>query len=233
MIGLFHYLKMNDFKKLNMDFSKVACVLAKDQHWVKSPADGVSRIPLEREAEESGHTTSFVKFEAGSFFPEHSHPQGEELYVLDGVFSDERGDYPAGTYIRNPPGSRHKPFTKEGCTLFVKLEQFQKEDNKHIVLRPEDQQWGQGIGNLQVLSLHAYGTESTALVHWPANEVFQPHTHWGGEEIMVITGTFIDEFGEYPAGSWIRSPHMSQHFPRVEEETLILVKVGHLEDVSS
>ena len=215
---------------LNMDFSKIACSLAEEQQWVKSPADGVSRIHLEREAAESGHTTSFVKFEAGSYFPEHVHTQGEEIYVLEGVFSDENGDYPAGTYIRNPPGSCHKPFTKEGCILFVKLEQFQKDDVKQVVLLPEDQHWQPGIGNLKVLSLHVHNTESTALVHWPANEVFQPHTHWGGEEIVVISGKFIDEFGEYPAGSWIRSPHMSQHFPRVEEETLILVKVGHLNE---
>ena len=105
---------------LNMDFSQFASVLPKDQEWVTSPADGVSRMPLEREAAESGHTTSFVRFAPGSFFPEHTHPQGEELYVMDGVFSDETGDYPAGTYIRNPPGSRHQPYTREGCTLFVK-----------------------------------------------------------------------------------------------------------------
>lgn len=221
---------MKNTDVLNMDLSKVACVLAGESEWIKSPTDGVSRIPLEREAAESGHTTSFVKFEAGSFFPEHTHYQGEEIYVLEGVFSDEHGDYPAGTYLRNPPGSRHKPFTKEGCTLFVKLEQFQADDNKHVVLRPEQQQWQQGIGNLKVTSLHVHNTESTALVHWPANEIFQPHTHWSGEEIVVINGKFIDEFGEYPAGSWIRSPHMSQHFPRVEEETLILVKVGHLNE---
>ena len=219
---------MDDACLLNMDFTQPACVRAKDQQWIKSPADGVSRIPLEREAAESGHTTSFVRFEPGSFFPEHSHPQGEELYVLDGVFSDEYGDYPAGTYIRNPPGSRHKPFTNEGCSLFVKLDQFQKDDKKHIVIRPEEQQWQAGIGNLRVLSLHNHATESTALVHWPENEVFQPHTHWGGEEIVVIKGKFIDEYGEYPALSWVRNPHMSKHFPRVEEETLILVKVGHL-----
>jgi len=213
---------------LNMDFSKTANHVPQDGQWIKSPADGVSRLPLEREAAESGHTTSFVKFEPGSYFPEHTHPQGEEIYVLEGVFSDQYGDYPAGTYLRNPPGSRHKPFTKEGCVLFVKLEQFQQGDNQPVVLRPEDQQWQPGIGNLKVLPLHQYNTESTALVHWPANEVFQPHTHWGGEEIMVISGKFIDEYGEYPAGSWIRSPHMSKHFPRVEEETLIFVKVGHL-----
>lgn len=213
---------------LNMDFTRAACLLAKDRQWVKSPADGVSRIPLEREAAESGHTTSFVRFEPGSFFPQHVHPHGEEIYVLEGVFSDENGDYPAGTYIRNPPGSQHKPFTKPGCTLFVKLDQFQKDDNEQVVIRPEERQWQPGIGNLKVLPLHNHKTESTALVHWPANEVFQPHTHWGGEEIVVIKGKFIDEYGEYPAGSWIRSPHMSKHFPRVEEETLILVKVGHL-----
>lgn len=213
---------------LNMDFSKVACLLTREQQWIKSPADGVSRIPLEREAEESGHTTSFVKFEPGSFFPAHQHTQGEEIYVLEGVFSDENGDYPAGTYLRNPPGSSHTPFTKTGCTIFVKLDQFQPGDDQHVVIRPEEISWQQGIGNLKVTSLHTYNTESTALVLWPENESFQPHTHFGGEEIVVLKGTFYDEYGEYPERSWIRSPHMSQHFPYVKEETLILVKVGHL-----
>lgn len=221
-------ITMDETSLLNMDFSKTACLLAKDRHWITSPADGVSRVPLEREAAESGHTTSFVRFQPGSFFPAHSHPLGEEIYVLDGVFSDETGDYPAGTYLRNPPGSRHKPFTREGCTLFVKLDQFQQDDDQRVIIRPEQQQWRPGIGNLKVVSLHVHDAESTALVYWPENEVFQPHTHWGGEEILVIKGRFIDEHGEYPAGSWIRSPHMSKHFPRVEEETLILVKVGHL-----
>ncbi len=212
-----------------MDFTQPVCLRPEETNWVQSPADGVTRFHLEREHEESGHTTSFVKFAANSFFPEHQHPQGEELYVLDGIFSDENGDYPAGSYIRNPPGTKHKPFTRDGCTLFVKLEQFQDGDNEHIVLKPEDQHWSQGIGNLKVSSLHNYNTTSTALVWWPKDEVFQPHSHWGGEEIVVIKGTFIDEFGRYPAGSWIRSPHLSEHFPRVEEETLILVKVGHLD----
>ena len=211
-----------------MNLSKHVCYRPGDGSWIKSPADGVSRIPLEREALESGHTTSFVKFEPNSFFPQHQHPLGEEIYVLDGVFSDENGDYPAGSYLRNPPGSQHKPFTKEGCTLFVKLDQFQRDDSMHVVVRPDKQHWSQGLGNLKVISLHQHNTESTALVWWPENEVFQPHTHWGGEEIIVISGRFIDEYGEYPKGSWIRSPHMSKHFPRVEEETLILVKVGHL-----
>jgi len=219
---------MTDKYRLNMNFEQAVVHRQQESDWVTSPADGVSRIHLEREAKEEGHTTSFVRFAPGSFFPAHSHPDGEEIYVIDGVFSDEHGDYPAGTYLRNPHGSSHSPFTQEGCTLFVKLEQFQHNDDKRVVLRPQDQQWRPGIGNLQVLPLHNYGSESTALVLWPADEVFQPHTHWGGEEIVVLKGKFIDEYGEYPEGSWIRSPHLSKHFPRVEEETLILVKVGHL-----
>ena len=214
--------------RLNMDFELAAVVLAQEREWITSRADGVSRIALEREQAESGHASSFVRFEPGSSFPSHTHPQGEEIYVLEGVFSDQYGDYPAGSYLRNPPGSAHQPFTREGCTLFVKLEQFQAGDDTPVMIRPEHQLWRPGIGNLQVLPLHQFKNESTALVKWPANEVFQSHTHWGGEEIVVISGRFIDEHGEYPAGSWLRSPHMSRHFPQVEEETLILVKVGHL-----
>lgn len=213
---------------LNMDFSQVVVSRPDDHAWVASPAGGVSRIRLERESEESGHVTSFVRYQAGSSFASHQHPLGEEIYVMEGVFSDEHGDYPAGTYLRNPPGSRHTPYSTNGCTLFVKLDQFHPHDHEQVVLRPQDQHWRPGIGNLRVLPLHEFGTESTALVFWPANEVFQQHRHWGGEEIVVLSGEFCDEHGSYPAGSWLRSPHLSQHTPYVEKETLILVKVGHL-----
>lgn len=213
---------------LNMDFSKPVCLRPEDQSWIEGPVDGVSRIFLESETVDSGHATSFVKFAPGSCLPPHNHPRGEEIYVIEGVFSDENGDYPAGSYIRKPPGSHHKPYTRQGCTLFVKLEQFQRDDTHDVVLRPYNQFWQPGIGNLKVLHLHSYKAQSTALVFWPKNEIFQPHTHWGGEEIVVLKGTFIDEYGHYPAGSWIRSPHMSKHYPHVEDETLIFVKVGHL-----
>lgn len=214
--------------QLNMDFKKSVKMLPGNYQWHDSPADGVSRVPLERVTAESGHKTTIVRFAPDSFFPAHLHPLGEEIYVLEGVFSDENGDYPVGSYLRNPPGSRHTPFSKEGCTLFVKLDQFDADDKEQVIILEQDRQWRPGIGKLQVCSLHNFGAQSTALVFWPAGEVFQPHVHWGGEEILVISGCFCDEYGDYPAGSWIRSPHLSEHFPRVKEETLILVKVGHL-----
>ena len=189
---------------------------------------GVKRKRLSYEEVERGHATSIVEFEAGSSFRRHDHPLGEEILVLEGVFSDETGDYPAGTYMRNTEAFSHAPFSKEGCVLFVKLHQFHPDDSKQVRINTKKSNFFPGQGNLEVLPLHEFGTESTALVWWPAGEEFVPHRHMGGEEIFVISGEFIDEHGRYPAGTWIRSPHLSQHHPFVEEDTLILVKTGHL-----
>ena len=213
---------------LNMNFDIRLAIETQSEPWQASPSSTVWRKPLEREAKESGHTTSVVKYEAGASFKQHSHPLGEEIFVLEGVFSDEHGDYPAGTYIRNPPGSKHSPFSKEGCVILVKLNQFDKRDLEEVRVNTNATPWLQGQGGLQVMPLHQFEHESVALVKWPANEVFKPHRHLGGEEIFVLSGTFKDEHGSYPQGTWLRSPHMSQHHPFVEEETVILVKTGHL-----
>lgn len=113
---------------LNMDFAKKVVVRSAEEQWQASPAVGVERKLLEREEAERGRATSIVRYAAGAAFNTHEHPLGEEIFVLEGVFSDENGDYPAGTYIRNPPGSHHAPFSREGCTLFVKLHQFANHD---------------------------------------------------------------------------------------------------------
>ncbi|MFT6735083.1 MAG: anti-sigma factor ChrR (cupin superfamily) [Polaribacter sp.] len=213
---------------INMDFSKQVVVDTLAEPWTDSPMHGVMRKLLAREDAERGHATSIVLYEPDAKFSTHGHPLGEEILVLDGVFSDETGDYPAGTYLRNPQGFQHAPFSQAGCTLFVKLHQFQDNDFKQVRIDTKTTLWNSGIGGLKVMPLHQHGSESVALVKWPANEKFQPHTHFGGEEIYVISGEFIDEHGRYPTGSWVRSPHMSQHNPFVEQETIILVKVGHL-----
>ena len=213
---------------LNMDFSERVVVDTNDQPWVESPRSGVWRKPLAREDAERGHATSIVRYDPGSRFHPHDHPQGEEILVLQGTFSDETGDYPAGTYFRNPEGFRHAPFSEEGCVILVKLHQFQDGDAAHVVIDTNTAPWRPGIGNLQAMPLHEFEGESTALVRWPPGEQFQRHSHFGGEEIYVISGELIDEAGRYPAGTWLRSPHLSRHHPYVEEETLIWVKVGHL-----
>jgi len=213
---------------INMDFSQRVVINTAKLDWLPSPSPNVMRKPLEREAKESGHTTSIVTYKAGAKFPRHSHPMGEEIFVLSGLFSDESGDYPAGSYIRNPPGSAHSPYSENGCVLLVKLNQFHPEDRTQIRIDTQAQSWQSGIGGLQVMGLHQFQCEHVALVKWPAGEKFQPHTHYGGEEVFVLSGEFQDEHGRYPKHTWIRSPHMSQHFPFVNEETVIWVKTGHL-----
>lgn len=212
----------------NLNFDQNLVIDTNKEEWLESPSKQVLRIPLEREGKESGHTTSVVKYLPEATFSAHPHPMGEEIFVLSGTFSDEHGDYPAGTYLRNPPGTSHAPFSKEGCVLFVKLNQFDENDREQIVVDTNTTPWLQGQGNLQVMPLHQFGTTSTALVKWPAGEKFLPHRHVGGEEIFVLSGEFMDEYGRYPKGTWIRNKHMSQHHPFVEEETIILVKTGHL-----
>jgi anti-sigma factor ChrR (cupin superfamily) len=213
---------------LNMDLSKRIVIDTNQMQWLDSPSSGVKRIPLEREEAESGRTTSLVEYKAGASFTKHIHPLGEEIFVLKGVFSDEFGDYGPGTYMRNPPGSSHAPFSKEGCLIFVKLNQMDPSDQSKVIVDTNKEAWRPGHGNLEVMPLHSFMTEGAALVKWPTGEKFIRHSHFGGEEVFVLTGEFIDELGRYPANTWIRSPHLSKHDPFVERETIILVKTGHL-----
>ena len=219
---------MTIIQNLHMDFTKRVVINTEQQPWLPSPKTGVWRKPLAREEAEQGHATSIVKYDAGASFSEHNHPLGEEIFVLDGVFSDQTGDYPAGTYIRNPKGFVHAPFSTHGCTLFVKLHQFQTTDTEQVRINTKTQPWLPGQGGLEVMPLHEHQGEHVALVKWPANERFLPHRHFGGEEVLVLTGEFKDEHGTYPKGTWLRSPHMSEHHPFVSEQTIIWVKTGHL-----
>ncbi|PHR88042.1 MAG: cupin, partial [Blastopirellula sp.] len=136
---------------LNMDLSKQIVIDTNRQDWVDSPMPGVNRKPLAREEKERGHATSIVRYEPGASFSSHDHPLGEEILVLEGIFSDETGDYPAGTYFRNPEGFRHAPFSKEGCVIFVKLHQFQAGDNSRICIDTKTATWQKGIGGLMVM----------------------------------------------------------------------------------
>ena len=217
---------------INADFTQRVVVRPGDSPWLASPSPGVERRMLDRIGGEQARATSLVRYAPGSAFPVHGHPEGEEILVLEGVFSDERGDHGPGTYLRNPEGSQHAPRSEGGCTLFVKLRQFQPGDTQSLCVDTAREPWRPGlVPGLQVMPLHSLGTQHTALVDWAPGTVFQPHRHWGGEEILVLSGQFEDDHGVYPAGSWLRSPHLSQHAPRAPLGARIFVKTGHLDEV--
>lgn len=216
-------------ESLNMDRSLRVAVETASMPWEKSPARGVWRKKLEREAAEAGQVTSVVRYDPGSHFAAHAHPGGEEIFVLRGVFEDEHDRYPAGTYLRNPPGSRHAPLCCDGCDLFVKLCMFAPEDQEPVCIDTEKGEWLPGlVDGLMVMPLHSFKTEHTALVRWAPGTRFKPHTHPGGEEIFVLSGVFEDEQGAYPKGTWLRNPSYSRHLPFTREGCTILVKTGHL-----
>ncbi len=217
--------------RLNADFSERVVIRPGDYRWVDSPSPGVERMMLDRIGDEVARATSLVRYAPNSRFASHVHGGGEEFLVLEGEFSDEHQVYPQGCYVRNPIGTEHAPKVGEqGCVIFVKLHQFEQRDQNRVVIDTRSARWLPGlVPGLQVMSLHEFEAEHVALVKWAPNTEFQSHTHWGGEEIFVIEGCFFDEHGEYPAGSWIRSPHQSRHAPFTREEgALIYVKTGHL-----
>ena len=215
--------------RLNADFSKRVVIDTNAMAWEDSPMIGVQRRKLDRIGEEVARATSLVKYDPHSYFPEHTHGGGEEIFVVDGVFSDQHGDYPAGTYIRNPIGTSHKPHSEAGCVILVKLHQFDAGDTAHFTVDTTAATFLPGSApGLSVLPLHSFEGESCALVRWAPGTKFNPHRHFGGEEIFVLEGVFSDEIGDYPKGTWLRSPHMSMHHPFSKEGCLIYVKTGHL-----
>ncbi len=167
--------------------------------------------------------TSLIKFDKDSNFKNSKRINSVEIFILAGTYSNEFGDFEKGTYLKLPKEDESKITTSNNCEIFKKINYSQNTIETSIV-DTSSSQWLQGQGNLQVMPL----SDQTALVKWPKDEIFIPHTHWGGEEILVLKGTFIDEHGEYKIGTWLRSPHLSRHHPYVKEETIIFVKTGHL-----
>lgn len=219
--------------KLHTDYSQRVVISTHDLPWLDSPMPGVQRRMLERDGEEVARATSIVRYAPNSHFSAHQHGGGEEFFVLDGVFSDEYGDYPVGTYIRNPVGSTHTPFSQDGCTILVKLWQMHPNDQQRVAIATTQAPWIPGlVKGLEVMPLHSFGSEQVALVKWAPGTQFSPHSHWGGEEIFVLEGVFEDEWGSYPQGTWLRSPHASRHTPFSRQGCMIYVKTGHLSSIA-
>lgn len=215
-------------ESLNGDLTSRVAVDANCLPWTASPSRTVSRRRLHLVGPpESGQVTSVVRYERGSSFPLHDHPQGEEILVLEGVFSDEHGDWPAGTYLLNPEGFRHAPFSREGCLLFVKLRQFPGRERQHVVIDTRTMPWSMEAGReLKRLYSQAGYTDRTYLERWRANATPGERVYPLGAELFVLDGTFEDEHGRYGAHTWLRLPSGFRHAPRSSTGCELYVKEG-------
>ena len=196
--------------RINANFSERVVIETKAMPWVASPMGGVERRMLDRIGGEVARATTIVRFAPGSAFSPHDHALGEEFLVLEGVFQDEHGDFGPGTYVRNPPGSRHTPATAPGCTIFVKLRQMRDDGQEPLLhLDTASGEW-QAAGALgyerQILYAPRDGREAVALERLAAGadagERFLP----GGEEIFVLDGVLMQAGTAHGAGAWIRNP---------------------------
>lgn len=205
---------------INVEYDKSICL---DEANLKWQNDDILNCDKKIFSLDENKETSLIKIDKNSTFHNSNRINSVEIFVLDGTYSNEFGDFKRGIYLKLPKENESKIKSLEGCEIFKKINYKQNTVETSIV-DTSDTYWSQGQGNLEVMPL----SDQTALVKWPRNEVFVPHTHWGGEEIFVLKGTFMDEHGKYKIGTWLRNPHMSKHYPFVEDETIIFVKTGHL-----
>ena len=199
--------------------------------WQPSPSPGVERKRLELDGPlEAGRVTSVVRYAAGSQFHSHPHPDGEEILVLEGVFTDERGDHPAGTFMLNPEGYEHAPSSRDGCVLFVKLRQYPGTERSQIRIDTLTAPWESLDGGAARQTLYSEPShpESIHLLR------FEPNTSTGpldlaAHEVFVVSGSFNDGDGERSAGTWLKRPG-GLHTLQSAAGCLLYLKSGHLAD---
>ncbi|MBA6293827.1 cupin domain-containing protein [Colwellia sp. MB3u-70] len=215
------------------DFTQRAVVHSTSLDWLASPMPGVERRPLDRVGGEVARATSIVRYAKGSKFSPHVHTGGEEFVVLDGVFQDESGDFPIGSYVRNPPQSSHTPRSDNGCIIFVKLWQFQPEDRTHVRLQ---------MNKMPAIPSQTVGVSITPLYKDKHEEVsvyyFEPNTKISlsvpeGAEVLVLAGELQAQNDLLQKHSWMRLPLGDTLTVTAKSNgAKIWLKRGNLSDVS-
>ena len=220
---------------LNADFSLPASMDTAAMDWQASPSPTVWRKRLDLVDGEFSRVTSVVRYDPNSAFHAHGHPQGEEILVLEGVFSDEHGDYPAGTFLLNPSGFRHAPFSKDGCVIFVKLCQFAGEGREHVVVDTTSAEWLVAAPGVELLPLYRDQdhpeeivmlrlADGTALPPEMIDAAAAPN----GLEVFVVSGRLTQGSARFGAGAWIREPKGTTQPFRAAADTKLYLKRNHL-----
>ena len=216
--------------ELNADFSKRAVVHAAQIPWKPSPMAGVDRRMLDRIGDEVARATSIVRYAPGSHFSAHTHTGGEEFLVLDGVFQDEHGDFPTGTYVRNPPTSKHTPGSEPGCTIFVKLWQFDMGDRHQMRVDTAGGDYNGVAEGVTRFDLYEDEREQVCVEQWAAGAEVQLDSP-GGLEALVLDGGFTESNEAFGVHSWLRLPKGSASKAVAGPDgAKVWIKRGHLKE---
>lgn len=214
----------------NADIGRRVTTHINHAKWVATRSKGVELLRFEHINEVKDVATSLMRFAPGSYCPTHVHGGGEEYLVLEGTFQDEAGDYPTGSYVRQPPGSRHTPRTDEGCLLFMKTWQFAPRDRRHVNIDA----FAQAIyttrmrPGVEMQSLFSDSREDVRIEHWAPNQLIEL-VPCNGLELIVLTGDYTEIGVAHKRYSWSRLPPGCPLKARAGEfGTRVLVKEGHL-----
>ena len=214
---------------LNSDFSQRAIVTPDDYQWIPSPQPGVERVMLDRIGREQARATSLVWYAPGSEFPAHSHPGGEEILVLDGIFTENGVDYPAGWYLRSPDGSSHQPSSRDGTTIFVKLRQMSADERQPVRINTQEAANWHGQPQRQVCPLFSGASETVQLQKLAPGERIFCAPLIGGAELILLQGELRAPEGRYESGSWLRFPPGDMPaLIATASGVLFYLKTGHL-----
>lgn len=213
---------------VNSDFSRRVSITPDDYVWVDSPQAGVERVMLDRIGAEKARATSIVRYAPDSHFPLHFHPGGEEILVLSGIFSEGDAHYPAGCYLRSPPGSSHQPYSEAGAIIFVKLRQMPESETRSVRIDSRDSSAWQQQGDRAICPLFSGPEEQVCLQRLAAGTaLFQEPPE--GAELLLLDGALLEGQIRYEAGSWLRLPR--GEYPRLvagAQGASLYLKTGHL-----
>jgi hypothetical protein len=214
--------------EIRTDFARVEIVDTGRMQWIASPAGGVDRKPLDRIGGEVARATSLVRYAPGSDFPTHVHSGGEEFLVLEGVFSDEHGDFGPGTYVRNPVGTSHAPRSREGCVILVKLWQFQAGDTAPVAIDTVAADFETIEQDVERLQLHRYGKEDVAMLRLSAGATWTIPADAGGAELYICDGELEANTTTVPQSGWARFPSGRDIALSAPRGATVYLKTGHL-----
>lgn len=220
--------------KINAEFDQRVVIHSANMDWIDSPMLGVSRRPLDRIGDEVARATSIVRYGPNSQFSPHVHTGGEEFFVLSGVFQDEHGNFPAGSYIRNPPESSHTPRSDQGCVIFVKLWQFEPTDRRHVRLNTNVMQAipHREYEGVSVIPLYYDEHEEVGIQYWEAGAEVKLEAEYGAE-VLVLEGGFNEGDDDLIVDSWLRLPIGSvMNAVAGDQGAKVWMKRGHLNRVS-